>query len=651
MPNRAPDLQGLVALVDTRPGITKARAAGALGGRRATALALIERGLAEQVVRLDVAYARLRGDALRTVQGLYVGPGDEVLVSEPGMPPGELRRLRERAGVSAARLAAAMGVSRRQLQRWESGEQVMPAAKARQLRDGLERAQQAAQAPRRPRPARRPDDRVYALVARVRARPGRTPWQLVQSSPVGRDALKQAEDAGLLHERREYVSRHPVWHVYPGPAPAATPSQRVLVDELRAARLTAGLSQYDLARHIGVTRSTYARWEQDAGRASGLEVPGHAAAEAARTLEWARQRSTRYVDALDEIAAQVEVAPGLWPRELAAALGYSTNPTFRRRLRELLDAGRLHEQWTGERGRRHGRLYPGPASAELLTREQLHDRRIGAGMTQPQLAELAGYTRHQVIGWENGRRIPLWAQARLAEVLDAAPVLVEVLDVPVRSAATVRSAAAAPPDVVDAAVLEALGGGAQTFRRLELLHVCSRDKLRASLERLVASDKAHLGRDGRGRGAYLLGPAASGATPGRPVAAGQVSDDELEQQLRGYAAAHPAASWTELVASGPGDTWRRSRAAHRLYDAGELGDWRPPTPLNDDELDQVVLDHVRAHPLTTTKHLAGTLRGASAQRTIAAVHRLRAAGRLELRPRPGSRRPNTPDGLVCVDGC
>lgn len=560
---QASDLQGLVALVDTHPGISKAQAAGLLGGRRATALALIQRGLDEQVVRLDVAYARLRGNALRTVQGLYVGPGDEVLVSEPGLPASELCRMRERAGVSAARLAAAMGISRRQLQRWEAGEQAMPAAKVRQLREALERAQQAAQAPRRPRPARRPDDRVYALVARVRTRPGRTPWQLVQSSPLARDALRQAEGAGLLHRRREYVgrSRQPVWRVYPGPAPVAPASPRVLVDELRAARLAAGLSQYDLARHTGVTRSAYARWEQDASRTPDLEVPGHAAAEAARTLEWARQRSTSYVDALDDIVAQVTRTPGLWPRDVAAVLGYSLNPTFRRRVRELCEADRLHERWTGERGQRRGRLYPGAAPADLLTREQLQERRASAGLTQQQLAERAGYTRTQVIGWENGRRIPLAAQARLFEVLDAEP---------------------APSDVVDAGVLEALAAGAQTFRRLELLHMSSRNKLRASLARLVADDRVHLGRDERGRGAYLLGPALDDQRPGRPVAAGQVSDDELEEQLRGFAAAHPHTTWTELVASGPGDAWRRSCAAHRLFDAGELGDWRPAARLSDD---------------------------------------------------------------------
>lgn len=64
-----------------------------------------------------------------------------------------------------------------------------------------------------------------------------------------------------------------------------------------------------------------------------------------------------------------------------------------------------------------------------------------------------------------------------------------------------------------------------------------------------------------------------------------------------------------------------------------------------------MLDYVAAHPLATTKHVAGTLRGASAQRIIGAVHRLRAAGRLELRPRPGSRRQSIPDGLLRVDEC
>lgn len=525
MPDAVPDVARVVTLVEANRGISRARAATLLGGRRTTALALIQQAIDERRVRVDESVVPIRAGGLRTVAGLYAGADDELLVADLGLPGAELLRLRERAGVSAGALAAALGVSHRQLRRWEAGPQVMPGAIRRRLAGALEQAQLDVDYRA---PVRHGRHELRVLVERIAAQPGRSTYQLVRTSPSGRALLEQARASGAVYQHVRYAgrSRQPVegWYARAVATPPAPPAVRV--DELRAARLAAGWSQQRVAdtmtsRRLPVTRMALANWERTAAA-----VPGWAAPAAARVLATLREAASARVvqDPRDRIAAAVQASPGATWREAVAAAGWSLNPTARRYVRELLEAGRLHEQWRGERGQRHGLLYPGPAPAAILTPQQLRARRTGAGLLQRELADLAGAPLARVREWEEGRRrIPPAWQARLDETLAAQPDR--------RAAVALR---------VQTWALEALAEGPRTRHQLEQLEAPgSRREVDEALAFLEQAGQVHRGRAAgvdvrgrakRGRVAWVLGP----ATPATRTAAGardvgtRLGDDDLE---------------------------------------------------------------------------------------------------------------------------
>ncbi len=56
-----------------------------------------------------------------------------------------------------------------------------------------------------------------------------------------------------------------------------------------------------------------------------------------------------------------------------------------------------------------------PAS-DRLTADQLRERRLALGLSQPEFAEVCGVSERQVIRWERGHtRVPAWVPAKLVQ--------------------------------------------------------------------------------------------------------------------------------------------------------------------------------------------------------------------------------------------
>lgn len=493
----------VVAVVAAQPGISRAAAARALHCRRAAALALVDQALARDLVHVDASAVPIRAGATRTVDGLYPGPAAFVLFAQPSLSGERMRAARIGTGVPAGGLATQLGVSTAQLRRWESGQQPVPARFTRQFTDALEAAQTAhlvsEAAPAvvgRTRHPRNTQRRLRELLAQVREHPGRTRNALVRTRTVDARLLEHALATRQAHEAPSWTerTRQPVLGIYPGPAPVHAPTP-VLVADLARARRRAGWSQDRLADRLGVARATWARWERELREVPGWVTP---AATVLREVESAPAAG----HPRDRLLAVVQAAPGSTWSQVYAAAGYSANPTARRYRRELLESGQVHERWRGERGQRHGWVYPGPAPAETLTPAQLVAARKGAGLTQRQLAELAGVDLASVRVWEESRRrIPEHEQDRLVVLLADQPDAVEL-----------------EHQALLAALLGALAAQPRTRRQLDLLELGSRAQLDAALAELEAARQLHRGRIGagvvgsagrmtRGRVGYLLGPA------------------------------------------------------------------------------------------------------------------------------------------------
>lgn len=500
----------VVAAVTARPGMSRVAAARALRCRRVVALQLLDQALVTDLIHEDESTVEIRGHARRTVTGLYPGPAARALFAEPTLSGKELRAVRERASIPPGVLARHLGVSPAQLRRWESGAQVLPIRMHRQVTDALEAAQdeiaQAALRPvkgREPRPVpersnRRNDaQRLAGLLSKIGEQPGRSRWDLVRTRSVDRRLLEGALASGQVHEEPTWTprSRQPVVGVFPGPAPSAVPPE-VLVADLAAARVAAGWSQDVVANRLGVARPTWARWEREFD-----VVPGWASAAAAAALREA-QAAPVAIHPRDRIAAAVQTVPDLTWGEAIAAAGFTNNPAARRYVRELLEAGRVHERWRGERGQRRGWLRPGPAPAEVLTGQQLRERRHAAGLTQRELAELAGTDLGSVRTWEPGlRRIPEHWQVQLDELLAAQPA--RAVDAHEQLLEDLETAIAEQP---------------RPRHQLHELGLASRGFTDVALAELTAAGRVHQGRlaappsvdrrgrTPRGRVGYLNGP-------------------------------------------------------------------------------------------------------------------------------------------------
>jgi DNA-binding transcriptional regulator YiaG len=515
-----PETSGIVGVRDVvdavtaAPGMSRAAAARALHCRRVIALELVGQALAADLIHEDESTVAIRGRARRTVTGLYPGPAARALFAEPTLSGKQLRAARERAGVPPGVMARHLHISPAQLRRWETGAQILPARMHLLVTDALETAQdeiaQAALRPakvREPRPApersnRRTDaHRLARLLSQIDDHPGRSRWDLVRTRTIDRRLLERALEAGQVHEAPTWTprSRQPVVGVFPGTAPSAVLPE-VLVADLVAARVAVGWSQDVVANRLGVARPTWARWERESD-----VVPGWASAAAAAALREA-QAAPVAIHPRDRIAAAVQTVPGSTWGEAIAAAGFSKNPAARRYVSELLAAGRVHQRWRGERGQRHGWLHPGPAPVDVLTGQQLRERRHAAGLLQRDLAALADTDLGSVRAWEQGlRRIPEHRQFQLDELLAAQP------DAPGRAHAALLTA-----------VLAVIREQPRNRYQLELLNLASRGELTAVLDVLVASGEIHVGRIGagivnargqvsRGRVGYLNGPGPVGA--------------------------------------------------------------------------------------------------------------------------------------------
>jgi transcriptional regulator with XRE-family HTH domain len=485
------DLAPVVAIVEARPGLSRAAAARLLGCRRTTGLELLARAVAAGLVHEDESYVTIRGGAVRTAPGLFPGAGAELLFVEPGLSGEYLRSTRLRAKVNAASLAAHLGVTRVQLYRWESGQQPVPPRVRGLLRAAIEAAQTAQDAPAPRGHAAGP---AYELLQAVRDQPGRSRWALSGRSQRTRRLLEQLLASGQVHEAPAWTehTRQPSIGVFPGPSPRRE-TRSVLLADLRAARLAAGWSHLAMAGHIGVAGTTVARWERECeavpGWATDAAAPALIAAQAARRDERAA------------VLAVITAEPGLSRKTLLARLGYSRSPLTQGRVDALITAGLVHEEHADQRGRCSG-LYPGPAAAEVLSPDDLRTGRTRAGLTQAELAERVGTHVQAVRDWEGGHRVlsPDW-QRRLLEHLTTLPDAGTALLL---------------------AVADAVREQPRTRHELERLELGARGQVSAALDALVASGEIHVGRIGagivnargqvsRGRVGYLNGPGPVGA--------------------------------------------------------------------------------------------------------------------------------------------
>lgn len=479
-------MSDLLDVVTSNPGRTPAWVAGALKRRRAVALELVAAAIAADAVHQGESTVSIRGGAERTVLGLFPGP-PPALFAEPALSGEQLRRTRLQAGLTVGGLAHELGVSIAQLRRWETGQQSVPTRVRTRVPAAIEAGQQAAHAQLEraaTRPRRRTDARRYRdLLERIAEGPGRSRYALVGSRSIDARLLEHAIASGQAHEAPSWTerSRQPVVGVFPGSAPTAEAPVQVAIAAIADARRAAGWSQDRVADRLGIARTTWARWER------GLElVPGWASPVAGEVLEEAQAAAATRRGHEDELVAAAEARPGLSPKALKAAMGYSRpGRWFADALAAAVAAGRVHERHAGRRGQRGG-IFPGPAPAEVLSAAQLRTLRERAGLTQRELAAAVGTHVQAVRDWEGTKR-PLSApwQAQLREYLEA------------------------QPDVLERLRLEVLAALPATRHQLDLRFPGKGQALTDALEVLVSDGRAVRGRVGAGR------PGQSGPTRGR----------------------------------------------------------------------------------------------------------------------------------------
>ena len=247
----------LLERIAAAPGIAHSR----LGGPGSGDTEVLERDLAALCRDGSVVRRETFDSRGRRYLGYYL-PGAPYEAPER-LAGAELRDLRERAGWSQAALARALGVRVHAVSRWEAGSRRVPPPRIADIRAAL-----GGPAPRSPR-----DEAILAELETIaRSRGGATRSQL--GWPRRRRLIEEAVALGRLRaeevpvvDQRGRTYRREL--LFPPDTPArsegAVPS--MTPEEIRAARLRAGLSQAALGRLLGVVAPTVSGWERGKVRA------------------------------------------------------------------------------------------------------------------------------------------------------------------------------------------------------------------------------------------------------------------------------------------------------------------------------------------------------------------------------------------------
>lgn len=206
---------------------------------------------------------------------------------------------------------------------------------------------------------------------------------------------------------------------------------------LSALRISAGLTQQQLADLVGVTSASISSWERGAKSPSKKYLPRLAAALRCPVADLMSHTAEKMQHGINY--ADLRIAAGLTRRQLAELVGVGVNTISywergictpsKKNLPRLADA--LHfplsepTYTTTEKTR--------PKSASLLPESckgprshigasKLADLRLAAGLTQRQLAEAVGVKTLAIVNWERGQNSPpAKRRPALAEALHCSP--------------------------------------------------------------------------------------------------------------------------------------------------------------------------------------------------------------------------------------
>lgn len=338
----------------------------------------------------------------------------------PGLSGSELRALRMERAWGQRELARRLRVSQVIVAKWEREQLPIPADRRQQLRRLFAR---------RGTGARNLHAELLALLERE---PGLPQWRVRAALRCDqrrlRDVVERAIIDELVHRRVVVVEDMPrrlrrTQGLFPGRTPALVepppPPPTLTREQLRARRLTSGLSHEALAREVGVSRRLLGRWED-----GSTPIPPLRLQALVDALERPREQLDP-ISAAELLATRERLG---WTRaQLARQLG--------------VGAGAIYDWEHGKRAVPQRRLaqlravfaLPTPPPAPALAGDELRRARQAAHLSQSQLAELVGLTQTTISGWElehqeipEHRRQPLLAAIAAAPLPVRAPTAVEL---------------------------------------------------------------------------------------------------------------------------------------------------------------------------------------------------------------------------------
>lgn len=222
----------------------------------------LELALRRRQVHWRQTWTRRRDGSWQVSRRLHPGPRRR-LDDEQAISGTELRRAREAAGVSQSELAAGLSTVWGTVSKWERrGPRPIPPAVTTAARDVLEslaatRPDPRAQARTRlcAAAATEPGLACWQLVHAA---------GYGKANPTAHAVLDELLAAGELHLRLtpKRGAAGTRLAVHPGPAPDVEQPTPLPASELRRRRLVAGLYQWELAAAVGVSQTAVAHWER-----------------------------------------------------------------------------------------------------------------------------------------------------------------------------------------------------------------------------------------------------------------------------------------------------------------------------------------------------------------------------------------------------